>query len=109
MLPFALGCVKASFLFFYKRIFIVDSKSVINKLLTGLVIIVGAWSICFLFLFIFQCGTNFFAIWGSTMDLIVYCNGSMNRAVALCITDFVCDVIIICIPVPLVSCVVDYI
>ncbi|KAI1379310.1 plasma membrane protein Pth11-like protein [Hypoxylon crocopeplum] len=102
MVPLALGCVKASFLFFYQRIFAVDNKSVINYLLVGLIVLVFAWSAAFVVAFLFQCKLNFFAIWDSAMDLINYCNGSMNLALSLCITDFIFDIIIIVLPIPLI-------
>ncbi|KAI0179363.1 plasma membrane protein Pth11-like protein [Hypoxylon sp. FL1284] len=102
MLPLLLGCVKASFLFFYRRIFAVSRQGVVYFLLIGLIFLVFAWSVAFFFVFLFMCHRNFFAIWGSTMDLIQYCAGSMNLALSLCITDFAYDVVIIFFPVPLI-------
>ncbi|KAI1134910.1 plasma membrane protein Pth11-like protein [Hypoxylon sp. FL0543] len=102
MVPLALGCVKASFLFFYRRIFAVNKKSAINYLLIGLITLIFAWSASYVVAFIFQCRLDFFAIWGSAMDLITYCNGSMNLALSLCITDFIFDTIVILLPIPLI-------
>lgn len=103
MLPLALGCTKASFLFFYMRIFSIGKKSPINIFLSVLLVIVAAWSISFFFATLFECRLSFWAVWGSTIDLITQCVESMQLVLALCITDFMTDVIIICIPIPLVS------
>ncbi|XXH03066.1 hypothetical protein Hte_009456 [Hypoxylon texense] len=102
MLPLALGCIKASFLFFYMRIFSISKKSPINIFLSVLLVIVAAWSISFFFATLFACRLSFWAVWGSTVDLITQCIESMQLVLALCITDFMTDVIIICIPIPLV-------
>ncbi|KAI1112559.1 plasma membrane protein Pth11-like protein [Nemania sp. NC0429] len=102
ILPLLLGCIKGSFLFFYKRIFSVHGNSAINIILNILIIMVFAWAVAFCFAFIFFCRLNFFAIWGTFTDLIMYCPGSMNLVLALCITDFVVDVIVIIFPVPLI-------
>ena len=99
----ALGCVKASFLFFYKRVFAVNSKSATHRILVTLIVLVSLWSAAYLVMFLFVCKTNFFAIWGSTMDLVSHCQGSMDRSLSFSITDFALDVIIICLPVPWVS------
>lgn len=103
MLPLALGCIKASFLFFYMRIFSISKNSPINIFLSVLLVMVAAWSISFFFATLFACRLSFWAIWGSTDDLITQCIESMQLVLALCITDFMTDVIIICIPIPLVS------
>lgn len=102
MLPLALGCVKASFLFFYLRIFVVNRKSLASYLLGGLIVLVTLWSVAFFIAALFQCGTNFWAIWGSTMDLVQNCTETMQLVLAVCITGFITDIAIILAPIPLV-------
>lgn len=80
-----------------------NKRGGVSILLIGMIALIIAWSTAFFIAFVFQCKANFFAIWGSTMDLITYCDGSMYLALPLCISDSVCDVVIICLPVPLVS------
>lgn len=102
MLPVALGCIKLSFLFFYHRIFAVERNSGISYMLIGMVALITAWTIAFFFEKIFECGTDFWAIWGTTMDMMDNCIDTMQVVLWLCITDFATDVIIILIPIPLI-------
>lgn len=100
MLPSALGFIKASFLFLYQRIFSINKKVYI--LLVGLIVLVAAWTIAFFFAEMFQCSTRFWANWGSTHVLQTQCNHTTWVVFAVCLTDFILDVVIITIPIPLV-------
>ncbi|KAI1376200.1 hypothetical protein F4677DRAFT_419169 [Hypoxylon crocopeplum] len=103
MLPLVLGCIKASFLFFYRRIFSVNRTT--DVFLTGMIILVTLWTVGFFFTVVFECGLNFWAIWGTASkvkNLTTYCIPTLPLALAIGITDFVTDVVIIAIPVPLI-------
>ncbi|KAI0967859.1 plasma membrane protein Pth11-like protein [Xylaria arbuscula] len=102
MLPLALGCIKASFLFFYLRIFAVGKESGNFRLITGLIILVATWALAFFFAALFECRLNFWAIWGSTSDILMQCTLIEHIVLALCISDFITDLIIIVIPIPLI-------
>ncbi|KAI1119161.1 hypothetical protein F5Y14DRAFT_460476 [Nemania sp. NC0429] len=102
MLPLAFGCIKASFLFFYRRIFVVDRNSSTNYLFAGLIILVALSSVAFFFASLFQCGLNFSALWGSTADIVQNCVDTMHLVLSVCITGFILDLIIIITPIPLV-------
>ncbi|KAI1157576.1 hypothetical protein F5B18DRAFT_644605 [Nemania serpens] len=102
LLPLTLGFVKSSFLFFYMRIFSVDKKSRTNILLVGLIVFVALWAVAFSLTTVFGCGIDVEAHWGSTHELETHCKGSMTVVLVLCITDFLADVAIISIPIPLV-------
>jgi hypothetical protein len=102
MLPLALGCVKASFLCFYLRIFMVNRRSLASYLLGGLTVLVTLWAVAFFFASLFQCGVSFWAIWGSTLDIVENCTQTMQLVLAVCITGFVTDVAIILAPIPLI-------
>ncbi|KAI1172989.1 hypothetical protein F4777DRAFT_601123 [Nemania sp. FL0916] len=102
LLPLTLGFVKSSFLFFYMRIFIIQKKSFVNILLLGIVVFVALWAVAFSLATVFGCRLDVEAHWGSTHDLETKCMGSMTVVLVLCITDFVADLAIIIIPVPLV-------
>ncbi|KAL8724599.1 MAG: hypothetical protein Q9166_007856 [cf. Caloplaca sp. 2 TL-2023] len=65
----ALGCVKLSFLFFYRRVFITGVSTWFSKATTGLIIIVLVWTVAFFFALLFACKGNWSAWWGSVMDL----------------------------------------
>ncbi|KAI2608197.1 uncharacterized protein GGS25DRAFT_521370 [Hypoxylon fragiforme] len=102
MFPIALGCMKASFLFFYMRVFAVQKHGFINKLLLGFIVVVVVWALAFFFLSLFECDGNFGAIWGATSTFMKKCGNTELVVLALCITDFITDVFIMAIPVPLV-------
>ncbi|KAI0168902.1 hypothetical protein GGR52DRAFT_552777 [Hypoxylon sp. FL1284] len=102
LLPLGLGCAKTSFLFLYRRIFVIDRKNPVNILLVGLIVFIALWAIAFFFAALFGCKLDIEAHWGSTSDLETQCVGSMTVVLALCITDFIADLAIIIIPIPLV-------
>ncbi|KAI1101069.1 hypothetical protein F4804DRAFT_23669 [Jackrogersella minutella] len=103
MIPLALGCVKGSFLFFYRRIFSVHSA--VDRLLIGMIALVALWTFGFFFAMVFECGLNFWAVWGpnsSAKNETAHCVNSLHLALSFVVSDFITDVIIICIPVPLI-------
>ncbi|CAH0044707.1 unnamed protein product [Clonostachys solani] len=65
----ALGCTKASFLCFYRRIFAVNKSSRTNIVLLTMLGFVALWTVAFCLTCVFQCRLNFWAIRGSSMDL----------------------------------------
>ncbi|KAI2784970.1 hypothetical protein F4815DRAFT_454957 [Daldinia loculata] len=102
MLPIATGCMKASFLFFYMRVFATRERSAINKFLKAFIVFIMVWVVAFFFGMFFECGRNFWAIWNSQVEFQAHCSSNMKLILTLCITDFIADVFIICIPIPLV-------
>ncbi|KAI0883286.1 uncharacterized protein GGS22DRAFT_38276 [Annulohypoxylon maeteangense] len=102
MLPLALGCTKASFLFFYMRVFAIQKRSVVNKILRVSIAFTAAWMIAFFFATLFECNHNFWRIWNSETEFLTRCSYTVNLVLILCITDFVTDIFILFIPVPLV-------
>ncbi|KAF7525077.1 hypothetical protein G7054_g11194 [Neopestalotiopsis clavispora] len=102
LLPCTLTCIKASFLLFYARIFIVDKRGRISYLLNGMLAFVIIWGIAFFFVDLFSCKLHVQAFWGSTQELETECKNSMLLVLSLCITDFAADAAIIAIPVPLI-------
>ncbi|KAI1391574.1 uncharacterized protein F4822DRAFT_190157 [Hypoxylon trugodes] len=102
MLPIALCCIKTSFLCFYRRVFSVQKRDTVDILLKGSIVFVVLWTIAFFFAVLFQCGTQFWAIWNSEAELKRRCTNTINMIITLCITDFITDLVIIIIPIPLV-------
>ncbi|KAI1799479.1 hypothetical protein F4811DRAFT_543548 [Daldinia bambusicola] len=102
LLPIAIGCMKASLLLFYRRVFVIQKQSVINKFLKAFIVLTVVWITAFFFAIFFQCGRNLWAIWGSQMELHAYCVRNEKLILSLCITDFIADAFIISIPIPLV-------
>ncbi|GAW17636.1 hypothetical protein ANO14919_070960 [Xylariales sp. No.14919] len=64
--------------------------------------LVAASSAGFFLASLFQCGVRFSALWGSTLEIVRNCEDIMHLALAICITGFILDFIIIGIPIPLV-------
>jgi hypothetical protein len=102
MLPLALGCIKASFLFFYLRIFAVGRNSGTFRMITGLIILVITWAFAFFLTALFEYRLDSSAIWGSASDILMQCTLIENIVLALCISDFISDLMIICISILLV-------
>ncbi|MCJ1356783.1 MAG: hypothetical protein MMC33_006779 [Icmadophila ericetorum] len=99
----ALGCIKLSFLFFYRRIFCKTNKRDFTNIFTMVMIcIIILWTIGFFFAHLFACGTNFSAWWGAPIELITRCVKTEKLLEALAISDFLTDAIIVVIPLPLV-------
>ncbi|KAI0100100.1 hypothetical protein GGR51DRAFT_533813 [Nemania sp. FL0031] len=102
MFPWAIGCTKASLLFFYLRIFSVNKWSKTTVFLKILISLVFIWSTAFFIAVLFTCKTNFAAIWGPTVNLYTICIKTLAKLEAICLTDFFADVIIIILPIPLI-------
>ncbi|KAI1395722.1 hypothetical protein F4819DRAFT_477547 [Hypoxylon fuscum] len=102
LLPLALGCLKTSFLFFYMRVFAIQKKSAIFRFLTGCITFVVLWALAFFFATLFECGHNFELIWGSQREFKMWCSDTSLLVRILCFIDFITDLVIILIPVPLV-------
>lgn len=58
MLPIAYGCTKASFLFFYMRIFSVNHRSKTHTFLVAFVVLIFLWVVSFFFATLFQVGLS---------------------------------------------------
>ncbi|KAF2690572.1 hypothetical protein K458DRAFT_354689 [Lentithecium fluviatile CBS 122367] len=96
------GFCKLSIIFFYRRIFVVSKKDLFDLMTKGMAILTSAWTIAYLFAMAFNCGTRFWAHWGSYLDLFTYCVGSYHIYESLLISDFILDVIILVLPLPMV-------
>ncbi|KAG6058904.1 hypothetical protein E4U17_007332 [Claviceps sp. LM77 group G4] len=93
-----LGCIKASALFFYKRIFCVAGrKAVLNVIIITLLVIIACWVVIFEFLLAFQCGTHFSAPWDGTQ--LKYCTRSYPTLQAQATSNLLLDLIVLVLPV----------
>lgn len=67
------------------------------------IVVSVVWTISFLVTFILACGAHISAYWGSEEGLAKYCgNGGFAVEDAFYISDFVTDVLILLIPIPMV-------
>lgn len=103
MLPVALGSIKMSLLCFYRRVFAVERKLGISASLLGILAITMAWSLAFFIETIFECGLNFWAIWGTAKDSMENCVDTMHVLLWFCITDFVLNLVILLIPIAFIG------
>ena len=99
----ALGFIKLSFLFFYKRIFCASFTSALSIATTIMIVIVSGWSLSFFLSFLFACRGDF-SVWGSSLaNIASHCINTETLLLALAISDFLTDIIIIVMPLPMVS------
>lgn len=103
MLPLGLGCTKASILFFYLRIFATTKHSRTYVLFSASIIFIIVMMIAFFFATLFECGSHISAMWQSAVALERYCPNTDSYDYGFAISDFITDVMILAIPVPLVS------
>ena len=99
----AYGLIKLSALSFYIRVFCTTKRSLfsITCYVTGLLVI--AWTLIFILLIIWGCGTPIWANWGSP-DARIHCPISLtSKHIGLMISDLLIDVWIICLPIYPVS------
>lgn len=102
LLPLALGCTKASFLLFYRRIFAVSTWSKTNMLLVGMCVFVFVWMAAYFFTFLFMCRLDFWALWTTARAILDHCIADTYPNFTLAVTDVAADVVILVIPIPLV-------
>ncbi|KAJ0120490.1 hypothetical protein J7T55_015219 [Diaporthe amygdali] len=97
--PLAIGSTKASLLFLYRRIFTINRRTRVIIVFT--IALVGAWMAAFFFAELFQCSTKFWANWGSSHDIQTQCNKTTMIIFSVCLTDFLFDLTILIMPIPL--------
>jgi hypothetical protein len=100
----ALGCIKLSILFLYRRIFCTSKDVIFNLVIIISIIIVYAWTVSFFFAFIFTCGSSVDAHWGNLINVLTKCGdvGVLDIQLGLAVSDFIMDCIILITPVPMV-------
>lgn len=100
MLPVALGCTKASFIFFYRRIFSINPRA--NRLLWAMIVFIACWTVSFLLGTLLCCILMQMKIW-KPVTQVAQCSVFLKVLMAFYITGFVTDLVVIAIPIPLVS------
>lgn len=95
----ALGCIKLSFLFFYRRVFVKFVAREFSFANLFMIAAVVSWTICFFFLLLFLCGTDFSAYWTNGTTEALYCLPTGKAHMAYAISDVVSDIVIILMPV----------
>lgn len=98
MSPLALGFIKLSILFFYRRIFRGRAFELLNWILIALVVL---WTLGFFLVQVFDCRTHFSTNWGTLAEL-QKCLSTFHQRLAYSISDVIIDVFIFLFPVPLI-------
>ena len=99
-----LTCIKSSIIMFYRRIFVTSKRSLLHIFSIFMLVIVAIWCIGFFLAWIFGCGTNVAANWGSRIDLAEYCVPRFSGGLSLAYlgSDLAIDIIILVMPLPTV-------
>ena len=103
LMVLAFGIIKLSITFYCRRIFVAVKGSLFDWITKIAILIVLLWTIGCLFAFIFSCGIHISANWGNIRDLIMYCGPSDNVSSAFVVSDLITDVMVLCLPLPVVS------
>ena len=95
----ALGLVKLSVLFFYRRIFYTGTRTMFSILNVLMMFVVGLWMSGFFISWIFICRADPAAYWISSATEAQYCvdTGMLHNAYA--VSDFVTDTLILLLPI----------
>ncbi|KAI0860534.1 hypothetical protein F4860DRAFT_197455 [Xylaria cubensis] len=95
-----LGFIKLSLLFLWKRVFSRSRKAVIFIWL--FIGFIGAWSIAFFFITVFQCGLRWDLNWAPVGVQLTECVSLIGLLTAYSTLDLVTDFVILCIPIPVI-------
>lgn len=96
------GLVKLSVIFFCRRIFCDVFKNKFDIITKVLITLVVVWSVGFTFAMIFECGFNFGALFSTAENLVKHCVKTLKLAEAFVISDATTDLMILCLPLPMV-------
>ena len=101
MQPLSLGFVKLSFVCFYRRIFLVNQtrRDPFNIFTIAVIVILVAWSIAYLFAELFVCKGHWAALWTNLETLTTQCIKTPKELLSLAISDFLTDLIVLCLPI----------
>ncbi|KAI0169962.1 hypothetical protein GGR52DRAFT_592591 [Hypoxylon sp. FL1284] len=96
----AYGFVKASIIFFCRRIFVGHKGSAFDWISIVALFFVGLWSVGFVFGLVLGCGRHVSLHWAPLKELQASgCDGSTPE-IAMVISDFILDIFILLLPIP---------
>ena len=98
----ASGFIKLSVIFFYRRIFIVDNGEYFEWITRVVIFVLLLWTTSFTIAFVFGCGVDFSANWGSMKDQFTYCKAILGLDNAFIVSGSITDLIILGLPLPVV-------
>jgi len=98
----ALGCLKASLILFYRRIFHDGLGRPMQVVLDAALALTVAWTVAFQFVFILICHRKVDAYWTTLLQEKQYCLDTVMIHDVYGVTDVVLDLIVILLPLPMV-------
>lgn len=99
----ALGLIKLSFVFFFRRIFHVGHRnSTFNIVSLTIAVATVLWTLAFFFWFLLSCASNFAGRWTSHKANVAACTTDDMSDLALAISDVITDIFIYLLPIPMV-------
>ena len=98
------GFVKISIVFFYRRIFVAHKRTVFDAVTKAVIVVLFLWTITFILIIIFPCGSHVDASWGPPSSQLMYCEkiGHTSEE-GLAASDLILDIILLVLPIPSVS------
>lgn len=95
-----LGCVKLSFVLFYRRLFCTANGSKAMNIATITVVVLTVmWILAAWLALLFVCGTRFSAWWTSVEQDKLYCPNTLEYQMGMGISDTIMDIIIFILPI----------
>jgi len=91
------GIIKLSVLFFFRRIF---TLAKFRKMNNWLIVLIVAWTIAFLFVDLFQCGSQIDANWDKSIKAQAHCINEFAMLLAFAVTEVITDMLILWTPYP---------
>lgn len=92
------GTAKASALLFYRRVFCAGGQHrPLARVIAVALPVLGVWTVVFVFMTIFQCGTHFDAPWDGTK--LKYCTLSYPSIEGVAVSDVLLDVFVVLLPI----------
>ncbi|KAF2115243.1 hypothetical protein BDV96DRAFT_646257 [Lophiotrema nucula] len=98
----AYAFIKMGIVAFYRRLFVVDKRSVFGIVTLVTQVVLVLWSLTFILLVIFPCGRHIWANWGATGDQLALCPVVFTSEYGLTGSDLILDVYIFLLPLPCV-------
>jgi len=97
------GFIKLSILAFYRQVFVVNKRSAFDKIVIGFAWVVFLWTITFILIIIFPCGSHVDNNWGTASQQIAHCLVIGYTSLdGLAASDFILDLVLICLPLPMI-------
>lgn len=94
------GLIKISVVLLYRRIFQIKRGFVVYSIF--LMVILGIWTISFLFARVFQCGPKMSIIWTFSSNRAKLCKTADPISNGFMISDVITDLVVVLSPIPVI-------